>query len=66
MKEDEVQLEIESADGMQVDGGYISVQYDLGYIRGDEAVTCQGSTDSCVTLEKQSANSGRGVQLDYR
>ncbi len=66
MKEDEVGLEIVSVDGMQVDRGYISVQYDLGYIRGDEAETCQGKTDRCITLEKHSVHSGRGAQLDYR
>ncbi len=66
VKEDEVGLEIVSIDGMQVDEGYISVQYDLGYIRGDEAETCQGKTDRYITLEKHTTHSGRGAQLGYR
>ncbi len=65
-KEDEVALEIVSVDGLQVDGGYINVQYDLGYIRGDEAEACRGKTDPWVTLENPGPHSGRAAQLGYR
>ncbi len=67
IQESEVEVEIVSVDGLQIDRGYIHVEYDLGYIRGDdEGEKCRGSTDTCVPLEKPDTRSGRAAQLDYR